>query len=108
MLEGQGGMDFTREPKTIWDIPTKEAMRMIEEGICRKYTDEKDMELTYKTNLKEVNLELQAAYEENKKLTIALKGASDIEPYKRKIKSLNNELRKAKGRKTSKKKSKRT
>lgn len=105
MIESQAAANYTRDIHTIQEVPDAEAKRMIEAEICTEHKEGKDVEKDYKIKLKEVNLQLQTAFEENEILKEALENAEhDIRPYERKIKSLIDELKKAKGKKTKAKK----
>lgn len=99
MLESQSAPNFTRDIKTIQEVPHDEAKRMIKAEICVEYKEGKDVELDYKRKLKDVNTELEQAFDDLKEVKSA---------HERKIKALNDELKKTKaalkaGKKTGKK-----
>lgn len=96
ILFSQAGANFTRNVGECYEVSNKEAGRLIKTGIAEKFVEKKDIELNYKKELKEVNEELQKAWDENKKLTENLENSGNIEPLKRKNKSLNDELKKNK------------
>lgn len=91
VLESHGGVSFSRDVGTIWEIPNKEAEQLIKAGICRKFQADKDIEIGYKRKLAQLNSLLEEANEV-------------IKSNDRKIKSLTDELKaeKAGAKKTSK------